>query len=128
MFKFLKGLFKDKIITYEKPLLFAYSALGGFDTLIEAKPFVMVLMEDQIPVDIEYFLYLGDGKFVRRKKHDLSGGGLNTTMPADLVNRVLDYSAGSGDFSVVHSADNIGRLAFNARNRILGRDASCDAR
>lgn len=121
MFKFIKNLFKDKIITYEKPLLFAYSTLSGFDTLIANNQLVLVLMEDQIPVDIEFFLYHGDGKFVRRMKHDLSGGGLRATMSSDLVNRVLDHSLGYGDFSAVYTVRNIGRLAFDARNIILGR-------
>jgi hypothetical protein len=115
MFKFLKHLFRDRVITHDKPLLFAHSTLVGFDTLIASKRFVMVLDEYQIPVGIEFFFYLGGGKFIRRKKHDLSGDGIVASMSADLANRIFDHSGNYGDYSEVYSVDQIFTLAFHAR-------------
>lgn len=125
MFKFLKSILKTKNYfgkTWKRPLIFASSNLRGFEDLIAKYPnFIRVVPEETIPVEVNYFFYIGKGEFIEKCKVDLTRRH-QSNLPQvsdDIEQRVFDFANGYGDDSQTYTESHVLTIIFNERNKGL---------
>jgi hypothetical protein len=125
MLDFLKSIFKTKNYfgkTWKRPLVFASSELLGFNDLISKYPnFIRIVPEEIIPVEVNYFFYIGNGEFIEKCKVDLiKRHKSNLPQVSDeLAQRVFDFANGYGDDSQTYTESHVLTIIFNERNKGL---------
>ncbi len=133
--EFLKKLFAKRTLrltNYEQPVIFVKSNLPGFLDLIrtgEGSGFyhpdsplhwINVVDEAEIPLGEEYFKYMGNGKFTKHIKHELRvRKGTSPVFSQDMDDRVLDFSHSVGNFSDVYTRENLWKICFDQREKLL---------
>lgn len=113
----------NRKLKYERPLLFANSDKKGFQELLDKySANIRVAEESSIRFQEVYFYYLGNGKFIKKKRFDLHGDKASNlpVISDETEQRILEFANGVGEDSPVFDESDIFTLAFYARKEILG--------